>query len=105
MLDQQGRLCGVLTRRNIFNPSLAENLRLVDLIKRPPLVVKERHSAREAADHMVEADVGRLVVVSEDAPHQMIGFITRGDLLAAHANRLRQTHESSRHLQRNQAGK
>ncbi|MEP6881745.1 MAG: chloride channel protein [Dokdonella sp.] len=98
VVDQQGRLCGVLTRRNIFNPSAADTLRVSDLIKRPPLIVKERHSAREAADHMVEADVGRLVVVSEDAPHHMIGIITRGDLLAAHANRLRQTHESSRHL-------
>ena len=103
ILDEQGRVCGVLTRLNIFNPSLADNLRLSDLIKRPPLVVKERHSAREAADHMVEADVGRLVVVSKDAPHQMVGFITRGDLLAAHANRLRQTHEPSRHLRRKRA--
>ena len=103
VVDQHGRLCGVLTRRNIFNPSAQENLRLSDLIKRPPLVVKERHSAREAADHMVEADVGRLVVVSEEVPHQMIGFITRGDLLAAHAKRLRQTHEPSRHLHRKRA--
>jgi CBS domain-containing protein len=61
-------------------------------------VVREDHSLREAADHMVEADVGRLVVVGGDG--RMVGILTRGDLLAAHARRLREAREASRHLGR-----
>jgi signal-transduction protein with cAMP-binding, CBS, and nucleotidyltransferase domain len=53
---------------------------------------------REAADHMVEREVGRLVVVSRQTPHRMVGIITRGDLLAAHARRLREARHASRHL-------
>ncbi len=98
VLDDQDRLLGVLTRRVLLDPSHNDSDTISKLLTRPPLMVKEHHSAREAADHMVEANVGRLVVVSGSAPHRMVGFITRGDLLAAHANRLRQTHESTRHL-------
>jgi hypothetical protein len=47
---------------------------------------------------MVEASVGRLVVVSRETPHRMLGIVTRGDLLAAHARRLREARELSRHL-------
>ena len=66
------------------------------LLTRSPIVVREDHTLREAADHMVEADVGRLVVVSRDG--RMVGIVTRGDLLKAHARRLREAHEASRHL-------
>ncbi|MHA6203785.1 CBS domain-containing protein [Dyella soli] len=53
--------------------------------RRLPLVVREDHSLREAADHMVEADVGRLVVMGGAGLGEVVGIITRGDLLAAHA--------------------
>lgn len=98
ILDKHDQLIGVLTRRVLLDPSFADGAFVGNLVSHAPMMVKEQHSAREAADHMVEADVGRLVVVSETAPHRMVGFITRGDLLAAHAHRLRQTRISSRHL-------
>ncbi|HET9033628.1 MAG TPA: CBS domain-containing protein, partial [Dokdonella sp.] len=98
ILDAHDHLLGVLTRRVLLDPAFSDSASVGDLVSHAPMMVKERHSAREAADHMVEANVGRLVVVSETEPHRMVGFITRGDLLAAHAHRLRQTHTSSRHL-------
>ncbi|WP_202605204.1 CBS domain-containing protein, partial [Salmonella sp. gx-f5] len=60
--------------------------------------VNEAHSLREAADHMVAEKVGRLIVVSKDDPHKLVGILTRGDILASHAHRLREARDSSRHL-------
>jgi len=46
---------------------------------------------------MVEAGVG-LTIVDERQPARMLGIITRGDLLAAHAQRLRSAREATRHF-------
>jgi predicted transcriptional regulator len=51
-------------------------------------VIYDECSFREAADTMVVSGVGRLPVVSRDAPGRVIGIVTRSDLLAAHAQRL-----------------
>ncbi|TNY27275.1 chloride channel protein [Fulvimonas soli] len=98
VLDEAGRLLGVVTRRDLLAAGADEAAGVGALLRRPPLVVREDHSLREAADHMVEADVGRLVVVGGDG--RMVGILTRGDLLAAHARRLREAREASRHLGR-----
>jgi len=103
VLDDAGRALGVLTRRDLLDPDAADDLPLGRLLHRPPLAVREDHSLREAADHMVEADVGRLLVMQRQAPHAMVGILTRGDLLAAHAQRLREARRRYRHLRRNPA--
>ncbi len=104
VLDESGRLIGVVTRRDLLNGKVAGDASVGSLIHRPPLLVEESHSLREAADHMVESAVGRLVVVSADDSGHMIGIITRGDLLAAHAQRLREARHSTRHFGRKQPG-
>jgi H+/Cl- antiporter ClcA/predicted transcriptional regulator len=98
VLDEQNRLLGVVTRRHFYDAALDDEAEVRSLIQRGPLVVREDHTLREAADHMVETEVGRLVVVGKDAPHRMVGIITRGDLLAAHAKRLKEARQVSRHL-------
>jgi H+/Cl- antiporter ClcA/CBS domain-containing protein len=100
VLDEDGRALGVLTRRDLLDPAATDDAPLGRLLRRPPLAVREDHSLREAADHMVEADVGRLLVVQRQAPHALVGIITRGDLLAAHARRLREARRRYRHLGR-----
>ncbi|MBB6365336.1 H+/Cl- antiporter ClcA/predicted transcriptional regulator [Xanthomonas sacchari] len=94
VLDAEGCPIGMLTRRDLLDPQQHDELHLAALLRRPLLAVREDHSLREAADHMVEAEVGRLVVLGRNAPHGMVGILTRGDLLAAHAQRLRQARES-----------
>ncbi len=100
VLGADGRLLGVLTRRDLLAADKPLDALVGALVRRPPLVVRETHTLREAADHMVEADVGRLVVVGGEGGGQMVGILTRGDLLAAHARRLREAREASRHLGR-----
>ena len=72
--------------------------RIGDMRLRPPVVVHEHHSLREAADHMVAEDIGRLVVVGVDAPHPLVGILTRGDILSAHRKRLKGAREGGRHI-------
>ena len=100
VLDQNERLIGVVTRRNLFDVHVAADAVVASVVKRPPLVVRENHSLRDAADHMVEADVGRLPVMDATDPERLIGIITRADILAAHGRRLREARHASRHLGR-----
>jgi signal-transduction protein with cAMP-binding, CBS, and nucleotidyltransferase domain len=88
----------VLTRRSLLDPQWHYTLTLGELLTRPPVAVTEDHSLREAADHMVAEGVGRLLVVSKDDPRKLVGFLTRGDILAAHGRRLREARHSARHL-------
>jgi CBS domain-containing protein len=85
---EQGALVGVLTRRDLFRSGLDAAQPIASLIARAPVVVHPDSSLREAADRMVAARVGRLVVVERDAPASVIGIITRSDLLRAHEPRL-----------------
>ncbi|MXV11154.1 CBS domain-containing protein [Xanthomonas sp. LMG 8992] len=94
VLDEDGYPVGMLTRRDLLDPQHHDDLRLAALLRRPLLAVREDHSLREAADHMVEAEVGRVVVLGRNVPHGMVGILTRGDLLAAHAQRLRQARDA-----------
>ena len=83
-----GTLLGVLTRRNLLDPTMDERVSVRDLLTRPPAVVFEENTLREAADHMVRERVGRLPVVNREAPLRLVGIISRSDLLAAHQDRL-----------------
>jgi H+/Cl- antiporter ClcA/predicted transcriptional regulator len=95
VLDDDGRLLGVVTRRDLLEPHAAQTT-VSALVRRPALVVQQDHSLRDAADHMVEAEVGRLVVV--DSANAVVGIITRSDLLAVHARRLREARNIHRHF-------
>jgi predicted transcriptional regulator len=95
---KSGVLIGVVTRKDLLKPNITLDACIESLVQRTPLVVQESHSAREAADHMVEANVGRLIVVANENFTQMIGIVTRGDLLAAHTQRLKEARKVERHL-------
>ncbi|WP_372391573.1 chloride channel protein [Xanthomonas sp. NCPPB 3582] len=89
----EGMLRGVLTRRDLLDLRLGDDVPLAALLQRAPVVIGEEHSLREAADHMSDAGVGRLVVVDGRQTLRVIGIITRSDLLAAHGGRLRAARE------------
>ena len=97
--DGNGDLAGVLTRRDIFNTDEPETSQLWRIIKRPPAIVFEDNSLREAADHMVNEEVGRLPVVARENPRKVVGWLTRSDLLTAHRQRLEDGSRAERALQ------
>jgi H+/Cl- antiporter ClcA len=98
VLDRDSNLTGVVTRRDIFDTEKPENSQLRQIIERPPVIVFEHNSLREAADHMIKESVGRLPVVVPDNPHKVTGWLTRSDLLNAHRQRLEDASSFTRHL-------
>ena len=74
----------------IFNQIFSDVV-AVTLDEQPAAIVTESNSLREAADKMVEGNIGRLIVVSATEPTIVKGILTRSDILAAHASRLRET--------------
>jgi H+/Cl- antiporter ClcA/CBS domain-containing protein len=92
VLDAEGRLVGVVTRRDLIDLSHPGSLTVRDIVRRPPVVVYDDSTLRDAADQMVIEHVGRLPVVKRDALREVVGIISRSDLLAAHAPRLEAAH-------------
>jgi H+/Cl- antiporter ClcA/predicted transcriptional regulator len=98
VVDDVGRVRGVVTRRDLLDPAHPHLRRIGEMLTRPPVLVHEDHSLREAADHMVAENIGRVVVVAAQAPHSLVGILTRGDILSAHRRRLKEVHEPGRHI-------
>jgi len=96
VLDEHDELIGVLTRRDLYRPPVSPSQPVASLIHRPPAVAYDVSSLREAADHMVNENVGRLAVVSRRAPHTVLGMLTRSDLLVAHTRRLDEARRAHR---------
>jgi H+/Cl- antiporter ClcA len=88
VLDDDNRLIGVLTRRDLIGNEAGDDALIASLIVRPPIVVFAESSVRDAADQMVRTGVGRLPVVARAEPYKVLGMLSRSDLLAAHAGRL-----------------
>ncbi|AKV03234.1 Chloride channel protein [Labilithrix luteola] len=78
---------GVVTRRDVLTSKEAGHITVGALVRRAPIAVRPEDSLRQAANHMVAAEVGRVVVLSETG--KIVGILTRSDLLEAHAGRLR----------------
>jgi CBS domain-containing protein len=88
VVDASGLLIGVITRRDLIEDRDQTGMKVRQLIRRPPAVVFDDSSLREAADHMVRENVGRLPVVTRAHPRRVVAMITRSDLLSAHKARL-----------------
>ena len=88
VIDAQGELAGVVSRKDIFSAERQNEETIGSLIHRAPAVVFEDNTLREAADLMVMEKVGRLPVVLREDPLQIVGILTRSNLLHAHESRL-----------------
>jgi chloride channel protein, CIC family len=98
VLDESGWLVGVVTRRDLLDPATAPDRTVRDLIRRPPKVVYDDNTLRDAADHMVNHDIGRLPVMARAEPSKLVGIITRADVLRAHRRRLDETQRPQRSI-------
>ncbi len=96
VLDDAGRVRGVITRRDLLDPDKPGLTRIGDMLKRGPIVLFEDHTLRDATDLMVGENVGRLVVVSRDDPTRMVGILTRSDVMAANSRRIHEMRDTTR---------
>lgn len=93
VLGPEGYMIGVVTRRDILNGAHPGTTRVKEVLNRPPAVIYEENTLRQAADHMVRSKVGRLPVVDRREPRMVLGMLTRSDLLTAHQQRLDAEHD------------
>ncbi|HUB26382.1 MAG TPA: chloride channel protein [Tepidisphaeraceae bacterium] len=89
VVDENGSLVGILTRREVIESKCPPQTPLGSLIARSPVVVYGDSTVRDAADHMVNHDIGRLPVIDRSEV-RVIGMITRTNLLQANRQHLRQ---------------
>jgi CIC family chloride channel protein len=87
VVDEQGHLTGVVTRRDL-GADLPAATPVQALVRRAAVVIQDDCSLRDAADRMARNRIGRLPVVARAAPRTVIGIITRSDLVDIHARRL-----------------
>ncbi len=97
VVDEKGMLVGVVTRRDLLDLERPAEQAVSDLVKRPPIYIYDDCTLRDAADHMVNHDIGRLPVVSR-LNRAIIGMITRSDLLKAHRTRLESIHRAEQSI-------
>jgi CBS domain-containing protein len=88
VVDGEGALVGVLTRRDLLDPAGGAERSLGAMVKRPPIVAYADGTLRDVVDAMARADIGRLPVVERQRPRHVVGIVTRGDVVAAEARRL-----------------
>ena len=98
VLDDKGKVVGVLTRRDLLDSGAPNSRRAVESIKRTPVVVYADCTLRAAADHMVNHNVGRLPVIARGEGGKLVGMISRSDLLAAHRKRLNELQDENKSI-------
>jgi H+/Cl- antiporter ClcA len=88
VVDGDGRLLGIVTRKDLSSAARDDSRTIVELLGRPPIIVFDDCTVREAVDHMLSHDVGRLPVVRRNQPSGVVGIITRGDVLGVYRKQL-----------------
>ena len=81
LLNEQGVLVGLLTRRDLLNAEAPDDRPLTALVQRTLKYVYDDCTVRQAVNHMVNHHVGRLPVVRRSNPREVVGIITRSDVL------------------------
>jgi CBS domain-containing protein len=96
VLNRTQQIVGVITRKDLASEDIDPSTTLADLINRPPVVILETATVREAMDLMVTEGIGRLPLVTLEQPDRVTGIVTRSDLLGIYGERL----HASRRLKR-----
>lgn len=91
VVNAQGHLTGLVTVRNLHRGVEQGAATVGQIMAAPVKFVYDDCTVRQAADHMVNHGIGRLPVVSREQPTQLVGIVTRSDLLSVVRNQIRET--------------
>ena len=91
VLDDLGTLIGLIMRRDISDPANFSDRKVCDIMRQPVRYVYDDCTVRQAADHMVTHEIGRLPVVTRESPHRLTGILTRSDVLSVFQKTLRES--------------
>ena len=93
VVDAEGRVLGVLTRKDLHRHDADATKPVGALLRRSAVCVGAGDRMDEARRRMAALDIGRLPVLAEDGSGRLVGMITRSDLLGAYRDRLRERFE------------
>ncbi len=86
IVDKEGRVVGIITRTDLLRAeeeSQDTSLTVLDIGSRDLVVAYPDESLRTVVTRMLRNDIGRLVVVSRQDAHRLLGYIARSGILAA----------------------
>jgi CBS domain-containing protein len=104
VLDAQGRLVGVVTRRDLrhafhLKRTDGKGQRLDDLLHAKPVLAYADESLRVVVNRMAETGLTRFPVVERNEPHKLLGTVSLNDLLQARVLNLEGERRRERTLQ------
>jgi H+/Cl- antiporter ClcA len=101
VVDGDGRLLGVVTRREVIDLALDEGSgerTLRDLMRTDPVVAHPDETLRRVAYRMAEHGVTRMPVVSRDDPTELVGMVSLAHLLQGRLRDMQEERHSERVL-------
>jgi H+/Cl- antiporter ClcA len=95
IVDEQRALRGLITRGDLIKAIREGNTDkpVIDVGAVDLVVAYPNDSVREAMLAMLQNDIGRLPVVDPNEPTKILGYLSRGGVMAAHLNRLKEEQE------------
>ncbi|HSD62479.1 MAG TPA: chloride channel protein [Ignavibacteriaceae bacterium] len=98
VIDSKNNLIGSLSRKEILQPGIKDNLKISEIINKQISVVFPDNTLKEALDLMAETDSTRLPVVERSNHIHLVGILSRSDILKERRNHLKKKHEYKRSL-------
>lgn len=90
IVDEHKKLVGVLTRGDLLR-SLSEitpENTVGDIVEKDAIITYPDESVEIAMLRMLDADIGRLPVISRDETQEVIGYLSRANIIESHMQRL-----------------
>lgn len=96
VVDDDGKLVGVLSLQEIFNSRYADTDTLKRMIKGYPVTIREDESLEAAVNKMISHKVDILPVMSKENHNEMTGVLTYRDILEVHEAKKKEDEERNK---------
>ena len=92
VVDSQKHLVGILTQADLLRclPNVDSGHSVRDIAPQDVITAYPDETVMVALSRMLDADIGRLPVIARDESKLVLGYLSRGNIIAAHLQQLRE---------------